>query len=90
MNTAGEGEEKRHNYAGSGVHAPDEQDVNTSMNTGGEGDPNEHVHDLFTEEMNTQNGIGKRNGTHKGARVHVFTEFTDLEDLEFLDDEEEL
>jgi len=86
MNTGGEGEEKRHNYAGSGVHAPDEQAVNTDPPTDVGGEQDEHVHGLFTEEMNTQNGEGMGNGARKGESVHVFSEFTDVEDLEFLDE----
>jgi hypothetical protein len=40
--------------------------------------------------MNTQNGVGTQNGGRKGGSVHAFTEFTNLEDLEFFDGEEEL
>jgi len=45
---------------------PDEQD--------------EHVHGLFTDEMNTQSGVGKQNGNHKRGSVHVSTGFADSGD----------
>jgi len=80
MNTGGEGQEKRHNYAGSGVHVPYEQDVNTSMNTEGEDDPDKHVHGLFIEGVNSQNGSGMGNGASEEDLVHVFTPFTPPED----------
>ncbi len=87
VNTESRDQEKRHDYAGSGVHASDEQAVNTPPTSG---EQDKHVHGLFTDKMNTQNGVGTQNGARKGGSVHAFTEFPDLEDLELLDDEEEL
>ena len=93
MNTGGEGEEKRHNYAGFGVHDPYEQTVNTPPPSDVGGEQDERVHGLFTEDVNSQSGAGMGNGASEEDPVHVFTPFTaseGVEDLSFLDDEEEL
>jgi DNA primase len=96
-NKGGEQDQKADTYADSGVYATDEHDVNThqgEVNTpappDADGEQDEHVHDLFTEEMNTENGLGKHNGAHKRGTVQLFSEFTDVENASFIDDEEEL
>jgi hypothetical protein len=97
VNKRGEQDQKADTYADSGVHATDEHDVNThqgEVNTpapsDADGEQDEHVHGLFTEEMNAENSLSKHNGAHKRGAVHLFSEFTDVENLSFLDDEEEL
>jgi DNA primase len=73
MNTGDEGEEKRHNYAGSGVHAPDEQTVNADPPSDAGGEQDERVHGLFTEDVNSQNGAGMGNDPSEEDPVHAFT-----------------
>ena len=63
-------------------------EMNTASPSNGEEESDEHVHGLFTEEMNSQSGIGMRNGAHKREAVQLFSEFMDVEDLSFLDEEE--
>jgi predicted GNAT family acetyltransferase len=73
MNTGGEGEEKRHNYAGFGVHDPYEQTANTPPPSDVGGEQDERVHSLFTEDVNSQNGAGMGNAPSEEDPVHVFT-----------------
>jgi hypothetical protein len=75
MNTGGEGQEKRHNYAGSGVHASDEQAVNTHPPSDVGGEQDERVHGLFTEGVNSENGIGKPDRGNGDTLSTVFTGF---------------
>jgi hypothetical protein len=76
VNKGGAETQNSDTYAGSGVHAPDEHGMNTFMNTLLDREQDEGAHDLFTEEMNSENGVGKGNGVPKGEPVHVFTPFT--------------
>jgi hypothetical protein len=73
VNTESRDQGKQHDYAGSGVHVSDEQAVNTPPPSA---EQDEHVHGLFTDEMNTQNGVGTQNGDYRRGSVHVFTPFT--------------
>jgi hypothetical protein len=87
VNTEGEQDQKAHTYGESSVHEPDEHDVNMFMNTEGGGEQDEHVHDLFTGDVNSENGVGKPNAGDREDPVHVFTPSGDIP---LLDDEEEL
>jgi DNA primase len=82
VNTPPEEGAKSHTYEESGVHAPDEHDMNTGEEQVNTGEPpdeqDERVHDPFTEGMNTGNGVGTHNGAGKEGTVH---EFTDSEDI---------
>jgi hypothetical protein len=74
-------------YGKSGVHPPDEHEVNAYPPSDVTDEHHEHVHPLFTEEMNTDNGLGMRNGARKGQPVHVFTRSTPSEGVPLLEDE---
>jgi hypothetical protein len=82
VNTPPEEGAKSHTYEESGVHAPDEHDMNTGEEQVNTGEPpdeqDERVYDPFTEGINTGNGVGTHNGAGKEGTVH---EFTDSEDI---------
>jgi DNA primase len=65
-----------HNYPANGVRHPAEQEPNAFGNTKGEHDegaePTEHVRQMFGEEPNSENGVGKR---ETGDREGVFDVF---------------
>jgi hypothetical protein len=58
--------------------------VNTPPPSDVTDEQDERVHDLFTEDVNTENGLGKHNDARKREAVQLFGEFTDVEDLSFL------